>query len=81
MYRLSIAITAKGQTVSNIEQLKRQALAARLTGWDFGNEELPIDPTTIVADQIREIEAFTVRCRICGAHSASGNPCTHGARQ
>ena len=46
--------------MSNIEKLKREGLAARVT-WDFGADTLPID------DRPRlNVEAHTVRCRVCG---------------
>ncbi len=59
--------------VSNIDQLKREALADRVT-WDFKSETLP------VREPPSNMKAFEVRCRICSAHSASGHACTHGAR-
>ena len=57
--------------MSNIEKLKREGLAAPVT-WDFGADTLPID------DRPRlNVEAHTVRCRVCGRPTASGHACTH----
>ena len=53
--------------MSNIDQLRREGQAARLT-WDFGAETLPLrsdDPISVAAERVRDIEAFTVRCPRC----------------
>ena len=79
---------------TNITQLKREALAARVTGWSGAPV---LDPpkgwaTRVLADireadedeareeQRRMLEAHTIRCRVCGAPTASGYACAHGGR-
>ena len=46
--------------MTNITDLKLDAVARRACGWHYGDDELLLrsdDPTSIVADQVRDIEA------------------------
>lgn len=75
---------------SNIAELRREALADRVT-WggplvldhDFGRvlRDIKEADEAEAREQRRALlAAHTIRCRICHAHSAAGHACMHGKR-
>lgn len=67
--------------MSNIQQLKRDAVARRACGWHYGADTLPLrqdDQTSLQADALREVENvcpfhdpdcldMCVRPQVCGS--------------
>jgi len=60
--------------MSNIQQLKREGLAARAT-WHFGDDELPLDPITLRADHLAEVKPYPARHRDDCVTRCLADPC------